>query len=76
MKYIRRRSYPTPQTAAKHYFTYCDMMSAAGYTIKSVIARAWYYEVWIGEHKIESVAIDWPKQDWSDEMKLLEHKKK
>ena len=74
--YVRRRSYNNAQSAAKHYFEYCDKMSSWGYKIKSKLGRAWYYEVTLNGHIVETVEIQWPKTDWEKEMKLLERKKK
>lgn len=73
--YKRRRSYLSPQAAAKHYFEYCDMMTAAGYTIKSRIAKAWLFEVCLDDQIVETVEVEWPSTNWQSEVKLLEHKK-
>ncbi len=75
-KYIRRRGYVSAREAITNYFMYLDAMSAAGYSVKSVLGKGWYYEVYLGEVLVETVEVDWPATDWKKETtKLLGNKK-
>jgi hypothetical protein len=59
-RYTRRRAYHTAQSAAKHYFEYCDTMVTAGYTIKSRLGQAWFFEVCLDGQIVETVEVQWP----------------